>query len=337
MPLVLLIAFLCLVLIIANRAQTNMGMRTVLYALLLLINAGIVLLYGFDTSFRVSTTAPPIQTTNGLLSIAVSVLFAGLATALLFEPVRRRIARLFPKAAEGGFDPASIPQMTAMIYCVYLLASTVLQYISAGGLSGLAQDFSAPTAGEIVAQLLIFVLVAVFGAGLLARRTLDQVIARLGLRWPTVPELMIAALVSFVLIIFAFSTGVVWELLTPPDVLQQQTQVSQLLSESVSTLTLAMIASVGAAIGEEVAFRGALQPVFGLWPTAIFFALTHIQYTLTPATLLIIGVAIGFGWLRRRYNTTTAIVAHFLYDFTLFSLPIYARYLQDVVGISATK
>lgn len=335
MLLVLLIAFLCLILIIANRAQNNPAMRTALYALLLLINAGIVLIYGFVPSFRVSQNAPPVEAANAPLTLAASILFAGAATALLFEPVRRRLARLFPHTSEGGFDPDSIPQMTAMVYCVYLLASTVLQYISAGGLSGLAQDFNTPTPGEIAEQLLIFLLVAGFGAGLLARRTLPEVVARLGLRLPTVPELAVGALMSIALIMFAFTTSAVWEALTPPDVLQQQTEVSRLLSEGVNTLTLALIASAGAAIGEEIAFRGALQPVFGLWPTAIFFALTHIQYTLTPATLLIVGVAIGFGWVRRRYNTTAAIVAHFLYDFTLFALPIYARYLQDVLGAAS--
>jgi len=94
-----------------------------------------------------------------------------------------------------------------------------------------------------------------------------------------------------------------------------------------------LIVAGGAAIGEEIAFRGALQPVFGLWPTALFFALVHIQYTLTPAALIIFGVALGLGWLRRRYNTTTSIVAHFLYDFSLFALSLYANYVQQTYGI----
>jgi membrane protease YdiL (CAAX protease family) len=72
--------------------------------------------------------------------------------------------------------------------------------------------------------------------------------------------------------------------------------------------------------------------VFGLWPTTIFFALVHIQYTLTPATLIIVVVGFGLGWLRRRYNTTPAIVTHFLYNFVSIALVIYGRYFQDVLG-----
>jgi membrane protease YdiL (CAAX protease family) len=64
--------------------------------------------------------------------------------------------------------------------------------------------------------------------------------------------------------------------------------------------------------------------VFGLWPTSILFALIHMQYTLTPATLIILGVALGFGWLRQRYNTTVAIMAHFLYNFIPLAVNVYA-------------
>jgi uncharacterized protein len=69
-------------------------------------------------------------------------------------------------------------------------------------------------------------------------------------------------------------------------------------------------------------FRGALQPVFGLWITSIFFALLHTQYTLTPASLTIVVVALGLGWLRRRYSTAASIVAHFVYNFVLLALPL---------------
>jgi uncharacterized protein len=78
-----------------------------------------------------------------------------------------------------------------------------------------------------------------------------------------------------------------------------------------------------------------LQPIFGLWPTAIFFALTHVQYTLTPATLVIIIVGLGLGWVRKRYNTTAAIITHFAYNFALLFLTIYGSYLQDQLNAGA--
>ena len=87
--------------------------------------------------------------------------------------------------------------------------------------------------------------------------------------------------------------------------------------------------AASAAVGEEIAFRGALQPVIGFWPTAMVFALTHTQYTLTPAWIIILGVAIVFGWIRQRYNTSVAILTHFWYNlFQLLLLHPFQRLLQ---------
>jgi membrane protease YdiL (CAAX protease family) len=107
-----------------------------------------------------------------------------------------------------------------------------------------------------------------------------------------------------------------------------------MLSNSLNTLSAAFVLSLTAALGEEIAFRGALQPIFGLWPTTILFALIHIQYTLTPATLIIIAVGLGLGWLRRKFNTTAAILGHFLYNFMLIALALYGRYVIDTLGVN---
>jgi membrane protease YdiL (CAAX protease family) len=61
--------------------------------------------------------------------------------------------------------------------------------------------------------------------------------------------------------------------------------------------------------------RGALQPVFGILITSIFFTLLHTQYLFTPTMGLIFLISVGFGVIRRRYNTTTAIITHFVYNF----------------------
>ncbi len=340
MLIVLVIGYLCLVLIVANRAERFPNLRPALYPLLLLVNAGIVFAYGVAPLIRstypdAATVAPVITHDNALVGLGVSIIVAAAATLLLSEAIRRRLARFFPPVEQGGFNPASLSHMVALIYCVYLLGDTILEYVLAGGLGGLAQNFQSPTVETIVEQEAAFVLLAMLGTGLLSRRSLTDVWARLGLRWPTVRELWIGVAICGALIGFAFIVGVAWQALTPPSTFDQQTQLSQLIAGGVDTLTFALIVAGGAAIGEEIAFRGALQPVFGLWPTAIFFAATHVQYTLTPAVLIIIGVALGLGWLRRKYNTTTSMVAHFLYDFTLLALPLYARYLQEVLGASS--
>jgi hypothetical protein len=89
-----------------------------------------------------------------------------------------------------------------------------------------------------------------------------------------------------------------------------------------NTLPLAFLLSVMAAVSEEIIFRGALQPVSGLPLASAFFALSHIQYALTPATLIVFVVGLGLGWLRLRRNTTSAIMAHFVYNFVQLALTV---------------
>jgi membrane protease YdiL (CAAX protease family) len=43
-----------------------------------------------------------------------------------------------------------------------------------------------------------------------------------------------------------------------------------------------------------------------------------MQYTLTPAILMILIAALGLAWLRERYSTTASIIAHFVYNFIPF-------------------
>src|SRR5690606_22175089 len=106
---------------------------------------------------------------------------------------------------------------------------------------------------------------------------------------------------------------------------EEQTEASSALAESINTVGLAFTLAATAAIGEEIAFRGALQPIFGFWATALIFAISHVQYTLTPASLLIFFVAIALGWVRKQFNTTTAILVHFLYNFVPLLLLVVAE------------
>ncbi len=333
-PLALIIGYLSVVLLVANRAQGSRALRPLLYVLLMATNIGIVLVIGL---VRVrSTIAPDLKISQDAASLAFasSIGFGIAATALLFAPVRRRLVVLFPRKAVGGFDPESITQMTALIFCIYLLANTVLNFVLAGGLAGVAAQYKSDTLTEVLETLAIWIVIAGFGAGFLTRRSPSGIAERLGLRWPTIEELIIGALMGAALVVLEFVVGAIWQALTPPDIFQQQTQVSQLITDSVTTLMFALLIAGAAAIGEEIAFRGALQPVFGMWPTAIIFALIHIQYTLTPAVLLIVAVALALGWLRRHYNTTTSMIAHFVYDFTLIALSVYLNYFQNVLGAS---
>lgn len=330
--------------ILANYAERNKSLALLVQVVILLLNGIFVVFLGVfplltaiapQTDTRLSTIKP-IPVDNAVIALLIAVVIGALSTVVLLTPVREWLAgHVFPRRKEGetssGFNPHSPLHMTALVYCLYLIGNTGLNFALAGGLAGLAEDFTAPTTGELWLQLAIFLMFALLGTGLLMRRRLVGTFQRLGLYGPTLVELLVAAGMAFLLFSVAEMIGITWELFTPRDVLQNQTQLSQLLGNSINTLGMAFLVSITAAVGEEIAFRGALQPIFGLWPTSILFALAHIQYALTPATLIIVIVGLGLGWVRRRYNTTTSIVAHFLYDFTPLVLAIYVNYAQDVL------
>lgn len=238
----------------------------------------------------------------------------------------------FPESEFGtyrvrGFDPASYVHMLALILAIYLLGSQLIGFIAGGGLEGLAESYQ--EAGldvwSLLSNSLPLVVVPFIGVGFGLRRNLRQAFDRLGLGALTREGVALSIGVTFALFVGLFVIGLVWTLIVPEDIYEEQTQASKALSESIDTIGLAFLVAATAAIGEEIAFRGALQPVIGFWPTALIFTLTHTQYALTPAWLIIFVVAVAFGWIRQRYNTTVAILTHFWYNLfqllLLFAVP----------------
>ena len=67
-------------------------------------------------------------------------------------------------------------------------------------------------------------------------------------------------------------------------------------------------------ICEEVLFRGALQPRFGIITTAVLFAAIHTEYGLSIDVITIFLIAIGLGFIRRYANTTACCVCHATYN-----------------------
>lgn len=219
-----------------------------------------------------------------------------------------------------GFDPTSHVHMLAIIFVLYLLGSQFYGFIVGGGLEGLAETYEeiGLDIWSLLSNSLPLIILPFLGVGLGLRRNFRQSLARLGLGPLTGKGLAISLGMTFMLFAGLFVIGLIWITIVPEDVYNEQTRATEALSESVDTIGLAFMLAATAAIGEEIAFRGALQPVIGFWPTAIVFALTHTQYTLTPAWLIILVVAVAFGWIRQRYNTTVAILTHFWYN--LFQL-----------------
>ena len=282
--------------------------------------------------------------TRGLLAVALS-LAAGVVLWLLVYSQRLRLAlcRLFPAPTapewdettrpwprqRRGFDPQSPIHAVALGLALLLFLQTLVEFILAGGQAGLTpEDLSQ---NELVLSsgltALMLLTVTLVGAGLGQDRSWRATLTRLGLRWPTVNELAIGVGIGGLLIAFQYVAGFVWQALTPESIFQQQTELVQAIAGGVTSMGAALLVATFSAVGEEVAFRGGLQPVIGLWPTAILFALTHLQYQFTPATLIILVVGLALGWARQHFGTVAAITTHFTYNFTLLALAVLASQL----------
>ncbi len=81
--------------------------------------------------------------------------------------------------------------------------------------------------------------------------------------------------------------------------------------------------SLAAGIGEELLFRGALQPFIGIWPTAILFVALHgylnpLNLKMSLYGVLMVVVSAGLGYLFEYVGIYAAMTAHFLVDAILF-------------------
>jgi CAAX protease family protein len=73
--------------------------------------------------------------------------------------------------------------------------------------------------------------------------------------------------------------------------------------------------AVVAGIAEEIVFRGALQPRFGIVATSFLFATVHTQYGITFASLEVFVLGLLLGWLRSASRSTLpGITTHAGYD-----------------------
>ncbi len=265
------------------------------------------------------SVSPAAAVFTFVLAVAVSVLSYRLINS---EALRVRVQRLV--GTWGNFKPDSSVHMTALVLMLVIAVYAVASFILQGGISGFAEqvETSGIGAGDVIFQAVLQVVIALLGVGLAFRRTPQQTFERLGLRLPTAGDILWGIGIGLLFIVILGIFGTIWESLTPAEQLAEQTAAAEQISQAFATLPLAFIMASSAAIGEEIWIRGALQPVFGIPISSIFFVLLHTQYTLTPATLIILILSLGLGWLRKRQSTTAAIIAHFVFNFVPLALAV---------------
>ena len=172
--------------------------------------------------------------------------------------------------------------------------------------------------GYILITQAPYVALALMGVGLFVRRDLRQALARLGYGRLSLAQLGVVAL--FVAGAYALFLGAAHLFsVLQPDLHRTVGEISSSLFDPtglspVSAVLFALLIGVGAGLGEETLFRGAVQPVLGIPLTSVLFASTHIQYG--PSLILgyIFLTSVGLGLLRRHINTTASFLAHSGYN-----------------------
>jgi membrane protease YdiL (CAAX protease family) len=246
----------------------------------------------------------------------------GMIVAL--RPARLWLARLLP-----ALDVESAVHTLALASVGYLAGNVALTL--SPGMDALVESGVAATLTDVVAQAVAFVLAAFLGVGLWLRRDGRGAAERLGLQRPTARQLAGGAGWMVFFVFLQGCIGALWLLLSPEEAAQIG-GLNEILLGNFDTVGEWFVLAAAAGLSEELLFRGALQPIFGIVPTSLIFAVSHVQYGLSPATLTVFLLSVVLGVIRKRSNTTTAILVHGGYNFALGLLSLLAAYLEPLVG-----
>ncbi len=275
---------------------------------------------------------------TGLWLIVGIQLLCLLLSVLAIIPVTRKFCfRALPMKPDSAVHTVGLLLLIAWLgsFTITLLSWDVQVHHAVSGLTGaMAKDGGGITVNNLPFYMgLTFVLEAgliLLGVGLFYRRNWRECMQRLDIRKPQWRDAAIALggtvlLLGFSLLLNNFLKS------NLPESYQDTLRVSQAASEAFKgdhLVWTAMAVALCAGIGEELLFRGLLQPVYGIVPTWLLFVLLHAHYGTTFALVMIALLGLVFSLLKARYGTTTTMILHTTYDFSAIMLPTLLNFLH---------
>lgn len=262
------------------------------------------------------------QQFDSLSTIGLGVWIPSLVGLFLLTPFARRLAgRFIP------IDPDSPVHAVALSLTMLVVINLIATLgIGLGNLSETLQaqseanggTQSATTIVTLWGQQIITALWALVGVGWLVRRQWGASLQRLGITALDSRKLLIGVAIGLamvpVVVVLEYVTNTLLGVGIDPDVEELTEQlIGPLFNSPLGILTLGL----AAALGEETIFRGALQPRLGLIFTSLLFALVHSNYGITISTLIVFVLGCVLGLIRLRYNTSTSMVVHAVYNMSL--------------------
>lgn len=334
--------------LLAQWGRKNRGAEVSLIVSVLFASFLVAALGAVVALVGVSNAVPSSEASTGLIvGSGAIVLLAGVAgICLCVPPIRRVAGRRHNATARHGEDSAVYdclasstnrssvsedvggwwsdpPTFFALWAFVNIFAINAV-FLLVFALEPEGASSTLASAGRVSFFIVFFsqlplVIVALCGVGIGVRRSFRETLARLGYGPITLPQLGIVALFIVGALLVSTAFDALFAVLQP-DLFEQVGEVSEGLFSPeglspASVILFALLIGIGAALGEETLFRGALQPRLGIILTSILWAIIHVQYGPSVLLINIFVLSLALGFLRKRINTTATLLVHASYNF----------------------
>jgi len=289
----------------ANRARTDRS-----------ANVGIYLLFGLPGGLLTVAGIALMTTTD--LAEGPFILASGLAFSLpLLGPVRKLVAAFTP------MDPKSPIDLCGLALILWVMSFFVITAVQTGPpeIGDTGGDALTDNLFWLVLNAVTFVAIAYVAVGYRIHRNGPEATSRLGL---TVPDLKTVA-ISVALVIPCFIVSIIGSALTvafQPDIVDNLEDTMDQMTSGLANPVGALLIGLSAGVGEEVLFRGAVQPRFGIVIAALFWTSLHVQYDFSFVLVGLFGVGIILGFQRKYLGTMSAVITHALYNMLVVGIQI---------------
>ncbi len=253
-----------------------------------------------------------------LQNIGLSVI--SIAALLIFIPnIRKRISNSIPIDPDNPVHTISL-SLSFLVFIQFIITAFSLEEIS-------KQEASGASLSELWSQDIMLALIAFVGVGWTQQRSTREVLERLGLvrlKLSTITAGIGFAIFFVIINVLLESIASVTGYGIDPNV---DKVTDQMLGPLFHTIPGILTLGLAAALGEELIFRGAMLPCFGLIYTSLLFTLVHSNYGLSVATVIVFILALSLGILRQRFSTTLTMVTHASYNIILGLLTLLGTHL----------
>ncbi len=247
----------------------------------------------------------------------VPVLGIGLGLSLpMLKPFRQAVAKVTPMDPDSPIDWSGLSIVLALLG--FLIPTAFVDSAPAP----LAENSATALTSGLLQQLLAFVAIAYAAVGYRNYRTGPEATERLGIQKPTSTQIIFGLAGVLGAFVAANIGGLLTEWLQPEAARGVQDSIETITS-GVTNPFVALVLALCSGIGEEIFFRGAIQPRFGMVLTALLFAFLHGQYGFTWILFGLFLIGLLFGWLAKKHGTMAAVVAHVVYNLIVVILQVW--------------